>query len=83
LSHEESKLLQNCVKIQLLTQILAGRGGLTAYRMWSHYLYDVQIFQKSYLAHPDSELDITYMDLDLLDDNYPMVKSKLPFEDFD
>jgi hypothetical protein len=42
----------------------------------------VQIFQKPYLSHPDSELDVLYMDLDLLDENYPMVVSKLPFEHF-
>jgi hypothetical protein len=41
---------------------------------------DVQILQKSYLSHPDSELDVLYMNLDLLDENYPMVVSKLPFE---
>jgi hypothetical protein len=29
---------------------------------------DVQIFRKSYLSHPDSELDVLYMDLDLLDE---------------
>ena len=43
----------------------------------------VQIFQKSYLPHPDSDLDVPHMNLDLLDETYPMVKSKLPFEDFD
>jgi hypothetical protein len=41
---------------------------------------DVQIFHKPYLSHPDSELDVLYMDLYLLDENYPMVVSKLPFE---
>jgi hypothetical protein len=40
-------------------------------------------FQKPYLLHPNSELDILYMDLDVLDKTYPVVKSKLPFEDFD
>jgi hypothetical protein len=47
----------------------------------SNRLCDVQIIQKLYLP-PDSELDVPYMDLDLLDENYPMVESKLPFEDF-
>jgi hypothetical protein len=42
----------------------------------------VEIFRKSYLSHPDSELDVLYMDLDLLDDTYPMRKYKLPFKDF-
>jgi hypothetical protein len=49
----------------------------------SNRLCDVQIFQKSYLLHPDSELDVIYMDLDVLDETYPTVKSKLPFDDFD
>jgi hypothetical protein len=43
----------------------------------------MQNFSKPYLSHPDSELDVLYMNLDLLDESYPMVKSKLPFEDFD
>jgi hypothetical protein len=43
----------------------------------------VQIFQQSYLLLLDSELDVLYMDLDVLDETYPMVKSKLPFHDFD
>jgi hypothetical protein len=43
----------------------------------------VEIFRKPYLSHPDSELDVLYMDLDLLDETYPMGKSKLPFKDFD
>jgi hypothetical protein len=43
----------------------------------------MQIFQKPYLLHLDSELDVLYMDLDVLDETYPMVKSNLPFEDFD
>jgi hypothetical protein len=60
---------------------LAGQGGLTAYGGWSNRLCDVQIFQKQYLLHPDFELDVLYMDLDVLDKTYPMVKSKLPFED--
>jgi hypothetical protein len=51
-------------------------------RLWgrSNRLCDVQIFQKSYLLHPDSNLDVLYMDLDVLDETYPVVKSKLPFE---
>jgi hypothetical protein len=48
----------------------------------SNRLCDVQIFQKPYLLHSDSELDVLYMDLDVLDETYPMMKSKLPFEDF-
>jgi hypothetical protein len=28
-------------------------------------------------------LDVLYMDLDVLDETYPMVKSKLPFEGVD
>jgi hypothetical protein len=43
----------------------------------------MQNFSKPYLSHPDSELGVLYMNLDLLDEPYPMVKSKLPFEDFD
>jgi hypothetical protein len=35
-----------------------------------------------YLSYPDSELDVLYMDLDLLDEAYPMGKSNLPFKDF-
>jgi hypothetical protein len=62
---------------------LAGYGGLTALGMRSNRVPDVQTFRKSYLPHPDSELDILYVDLDLLNDLYPMVKAKLPFEDFD
>jgi hypothetical protein len=61
---------------------LAGRGGLTAYGGRSNRLCGVQIFQKPYLFHPDSELDVLYMDLDVLDETYPMVESKLHFEDF-
>jgi hypothetical protein len=44
---------------------------------------DVQTFRKPYLPHPDFDLDVLYMNLDLLDESYPMVKSKLPFEEFD
>jgi hypothetical protein len=44
---------------------------------------DVQTFRKLYLPHPDSDLDVLYMNLDLLDESYPMMKSKLPSEDFD
>ena len=36
----------------------------------------VQILQKSYLPHPDSDLDVPHMDFDLLDETYPMVKLK-------
>jgi hypothetical protein len=43
---------------------------------------DVQTFRKLYLPHPNSDLDVLYINLDLLDECYPMVKSKLPFEDF-
>jgi hypothetical protein len=42
----------------------------------------METFQKPYLSHPDSELDVLYMDLDLLDESYPMEKSKLTFVDF-
>jgi hypothetical protein len=42
---------------------------------------DVQILQKSYLPHPDSDLDIPHMNLDLLDETYSMLKSKLYFVD--
>jgi hypothetical protein len=42
----------------------------------SNRLYDVQIFQKSYLLHLDFESDVLYMDLDLLDKICPMAKSK-------
>jgi hypothetical protein len=40
---------------------------------------DVQILYKSYPPHPDSDLDVPHMNLDLLDETYPMVKSKLYF----
>jgi hypothetical protein len=43
----------------------------------------VQILYKSYFPHPDSDLDVSHMNLDLLDDTYPMVKSKLHFMVFD
>jgi hypothetical protein len=43
----------------------------------------VQILYKSYLPYPDSDLDLPHMNLDLLDENYPMVKSKLYFMVFD
>jgi hypothetical protein len=36
----------------------------------------------SHLSHPDFELDVLYMDLDLLDETYPIGKSKLPYKDF-
>jgi hypothetical protein len=49
---------------------------------WSNRLCDVQIFQKPYLLHPDSELDVLYMHLDVFDETYPIVKSK-PFDYFD
>jgi hypothetical protein len=42
----------------------------------------VEIFWKPYLSHLDSELDVLYMGLDLLDETYPVGKSKLPFKDF-
>jgi hypothetical protein len=61
---------------------LVGRGGLTAFGGRSNRLCDVQIFQKPYLPHLDTELDVPYMNLDLLDESYPMVEYKLPFEDF-
>jgi hypothetical protein len=38
----------------------------------------VQILYK-YLPHPDSDLDVPHMDLDLLDETCPIVKSKLYF----
>jgi hypothetical protein len=44
---------------------------------------DVQILQKSYILHPDSDWDVPHMNLDLLDETYPMVKSKLYFVDID
>jgi hypothetical protein len=43
----------------------------------------VQILQKSYLPHPDSDLDIPHMNLDLLDETYSMAMSKLYFVDID
>jgi hypothetical protein len=42
---------------------------------------NVQILYKSYLPRPDSELDVPRMNLDLLDETYPMMKSKLYFHD--
>jgi hypothetical protein len=44
---------------------------------------DVQILYMSYLPHPDSNLDVPHMNLDLLDETYPMVKPKLYFMVFD
>jgi hypothetical protein len=44
---------------------------------------DVQILYKSYLPHLESDLDVPHMNLDLLDETYPMVKSKLYFVVFD
>jgi hypothetical protein len=43
----------------------------------------VQILYKPYLPHPNSDLDVPHMNLDLLDETYPMVKSKLYFVVFD
>jgi hypothetical protein len=43
----------------------------------------VQILQKSYLPHPDFDLDIPHMNLDLLNETYSMVNSKLYFVDID
>ena len=43
----------------------------------------VQNFPKPYLFHPDSKLDVLYMNLDLLDESYPMVKCILHFEQVD
>jgi hypothetical protein len=54
----------------------AGEGGQTG-------ALDVQILYKSYLPHLDSDLDVPHMNLDLLDEIYPMVKSKLYFMVFD
>jgi hypothetical protein len=56
--------------------------GQTAYATRSNRPCDVETFQKPYLPNPDSELDVLYMDLDLFNETYPMVKSKLPSEDF-
>jgi hypothetical protein len=44
---------------------------------------DVQTFRKSYLPHPDTDFDVLHMNLDLVDEYYPIVMSKLPFEEFD
>jgi hypothetical protein len=44
---------------------------------------DVQTIRKPYLPYPDSDLDVLHMNLDLLDESYPTVKSKLSFEEFD
>jgi hypothetical protein len=62
---------------------LAEQGGLTARVTRSKRVPDMQTLSKPYLSHPDSKLDVLYMDLDLLDESYPMVKSKFPFENFD
>jgi hypothetical protein len=43
----------------------------------------VQILQKAYLPHPDSDLDVPHMNLDLLDETYSTVKFKLYFMVFD
>jgi hypothetical protein len=47
-----------------------------AYAMWSNRPCDVETFRKPYLSHPDSKLDVLYMDLDPLNETYPMGKSK-------
>jgi hypothetical protein len=44
---------------------------------------DVQILYKSYLPHPDSDLVVAHMNINLLDETNPMVKSKLYFIIFD
>jgi hypothetical protein len=44
---------------------------------------DVLILYKPHLSHPDSDLDVPHMNLDLLDETYPMVKSKLYLVVFD
>ena len=46
-------------------------------------LPEVQNLQKPYLSHTDSELDVPHIYLDLLDEIYLMVKSKLSFEHLD
>jgi hypothetical protein len=51
-----------------------GPPGLTARVTWRS--------SGSHISHLDSELDVLYMDLDLLDETYPMGKSNLPFKDF-
>jgi hypothetical protein len=51
-----------------------GHPGLTARVTWRSF--------GSHISHPDYELVVLYMDLDLLDETYPMGKSKLPFKDF-
>ena len=38
---------------------------------------------KSYLSHPESKLDVPYMNFDSLDEIYAMVKFILHFENFD
>jgi hypothetical protein len=43
----------------------------------------VWVLHKSYLPHPDSDLDIPHMNLDLIDETYLMGKSKLYFVDID
>jgi hypothetical protein len=48
----------------------------------SNRLCDVHIFQKPCLLYPNSELDVLHMDLDVLDEIYPMMKSKLPLRTF-
>ena len=38
---------------------------------------------KSYLSHPESKLDVPYMNFDSLDEIYAIVKFILHFENFD
>ena len=45
-------------------------------------LLGVQNFSKPYFLYPDSKLDVLHINFDLLDENYPMVKFNLHFEDF-
>jgi hypothetical protein len=55
--------------------------GQTTHATRSNRLCDVETFRNPYLSHPDSELNVLYTDLDLLDETYSMGKSKLPSKD--
>jgi hypothetical protein len=77
--------------VESLTNLVLKYNSNSVYKAWAQLNHlaprfnrpsDVEIFRKPYLSHPASELNILYMDLDLLDETYLMGKSKLPFKDF-
>jgi hypothetical protein len=43
-------------------------------------MLDMRVFLKLHLSHPKSVSGVPYMNLDRIDESYPMVVSKLPFD---